>query len=615
MRTSDPSSILSICLWLLRYARRRWTGLVCVVALTLLLAGIKALNPWPMKFIVDQVLMSQPMPPWAGNALAWLPYAESPTQRLAWAVGATLALFLSGWALGLASSIAHISFGQRMVYDLAADLFDHLQRLSLRYHGRKSVGDSIRRVTSDSACVSTIIRDAMLPVGSSLISLAVMVIIMWKLDPGLTLAAVAVMPMLILTLRLYAKPMMDRSYEQQQVEGQIYDRIEETFGAIPVVQAFAREQYHDRQFRAHTDAALAAAMRSTGVQLQFKILTGLATALGTAGIIWLGAAHVLDGRLSVGSILVFLAYLGSLYGPLEAIMYSSMTIQGAIGGARRVLEVFQTEQEVADRPGARSMPVSRGHVSIEHVVFGYDPDRPVLRDVSLEARPGQMIAIVGASGAGKSTLVGLVPRFFDPWQGRVCLDGIDVRQIRLRDLRRQVALVLQEPFLFPTTIAGNIAYGRPRATPKQIEQAACAAGAHEFIVKLKDGYDTVVGQRGATLSLGQRQRIAIARALLRDAPVLILDEPTSSLDAATEQQVMQAMTRLMRGRTTLLIAHRLSTARHADRIIVLEHGRIVQAGAHEQLLCAGGAYARLYAAHARGNDSPGSEYAGNGEVD
>jgi ATP-binding cassette subfamily B protein/subfamily B ATP-binding cassette protein MsbA len=456
------------------------------------------------------------------------------------------------------------------------------------------VGDNIRRVTADCTCVSVIVKDALLPVISSLVSLATMFFIMWRIDAVLTLLAIAVVPYMALVFQFYARPMTERSYRQQEIEGRIYDLVEQTFSAIPAVQAFGREELNERRFRSAARDTLAATVSLTNVQMQFKILIGLATAGGTAGILWIGAQHALGGQLTIGAILLFLSYLGSLYGPLEAVMYSTSTIQGAAGSAKRVWEVLQTEREVADKPGAIALPPARGQVRIENVTFGYDRNRPILRQVSLEVQPGETVAIVGSTGAGKSTLVSLVPRFFDPWEGRVLIDGHDLREVQLKSLRNQVAIVLQESFLFPLSVAENIAYGRPGATMSEIEAAARAANAHEFVLRLPAGYQTVIGERGATLSGGERQRLAIARALLKQAPVLILDEPSSALDVETEGLLLEALDRLTRDKTTFIIAHRLSTVRRANRIVVLKNGQIVESGAHDELLAHGGLYAGFY---------------------
>jgi ATP-binding cassette subfamily B protein/subfamily B ATP-binding cassette protein MsbA len=573
---------------------RRWRELLIVLATMLAKVGLDVLKPLPMLFLLDYVLENKRMPPALADALNHMPWTTTRDGLIVWGVAATVVIFLLAWALGLASAFANISFGQRMIYDLAADLFNHLQRLSLRFHARKGVGDNIRRVTTDCACVSTIIKDALLPVVASLVALASMFGIMWKFDPMLTVFSLAVVPLMVIVFRLYAQPMMDRSYAQNEIEGRLYSFVEENLSAIAVVQAFGREEANEAHFRHVNQTALQATLAATQVQLQFKVLMGVATALGTACILWFGAQHALAGHLSLGKIVAFLAYLGLLYGPLEALMYTTSTINSAAGSARRVVEIFDADREVDDKPGAVPLPAARGEVRIENVTFGYEPDRPVLCQVSLEAKPGEVIALVGPTGAGKSTLVSLLPRFFDPWQGRVLVDGRDVREVKLKSLRDQVALVLQEPFLFPLSIAENIAYGHPQATLAQIEAAAHTANAHEFIDDLPQGYQTVIGERGATLSGGERQRLSIARALLKNAPILILDEPTSALDAQTEALLLEALERLMKDRTTFIIAHRLSTIRRASRIVVLEEGCVVETGTHDELLALGKTYAKLH---------------------
>ena len=581
--------------WLTRYALGRWPGLLAVLATMIVKVGLEVLRPWPMKVLVDHALGEQPLPASLAGMAAALPGAATREGLVAWSVAATVVLFLLGWALGVARSYADIGFGQRMVYDLATDLFSHLQRLSLRFHSRRSIGDSIRRVTTDCGCVSVIVKDAVLPFVASAVTLAAMFAVMWRMEPRLTLVSVAVVPWMVLVLRRYMGPMLARSYEQQEAEGRMYEVVERTLSALPVVQAYGREAACDRAFARTTDTAVDAAVANTIVGLKFKVLTGLGTASGTALIVWLGAQSVLDGRLTVGGILVFLAYLASLYGPLEALMYAPSTTQGAAGSARRVLELLDTRRDVEDRPDATPVPRLAGRVRLEEVTFGYEPGRPVLERVSFEVAPDKMVAIVGPTGAGKSTLVSLVPRFYDPWSGRITVDGLDVRDIALKSLRSQVAVVLQEPFLFPMSIADNIAYGRPHASRREIEAAARAANAHSFIERLPDGYDTVIGERGATLSGGERQRISVARAILKDAPILILDEPTSAVDAQTEALLLQAIERLTRGRATIVIAHRMSTVARADCILVLDRGSIVESGTHAELVRRGGVYARYWA--------------------
>lgn len=590
----NKAGVTRLCLRLLRYAARRWTGLLVVLAIMFLKTGMELLKPLPMKLLVDNVLDQKPLPGVAARLIEILPGAVSREGLLIWTVAATVLLFLSGWALGLASAYANIGFGQRMIYDLAEDLYKHLQRLSLKFHSGKSVGDLIRRVTTDTGSVSTIVNGALLPVAGSVFSLVSMFIIMWQLDTALTLLALVVVPFMIVTMRRYSEPMNELSYKQHEAEGEIYTVVEQTLSAVPVVQAFGREEQNDHRLREVTNKTLKALINTTKAQFRFKVFMGLTTAVGTAAILWIGGIHVLEGQLTVGSILVFISYLSSLYGPLHSLMYTSLTINEAAGSGRRVMEILDTEREVENSPIAHALTDVQGNVRFENVTFGYEPGRPVLRDVSFEAIPGQTVAVIGATGAGKTTLLSLIPRFSDAWDGSVRIDGRDVREIKLKSLRSQVGIVLQEPFLFPLSIAENIAYGRPNATRREIESAARDANAHEFVKNLPDGYETIIGERGATLSGGERQRLSIARALLKNAPILILDEPTSALDAQTESLLLEALERLMKGRTTFIIAHRLSTIRKADQILVLENGTIVERGTHEELLENKRLYATLY---------------------
>jgi ATP-binding cassette subfamily B protein/subfamily B ATP-binding cassette protein MsbA len=580
-----------------RYAFPQIQGLSVILFLIVVGNTLNVLKPWPLKLIIDYVLRGSPLPE-VVSPLNSLPGGDSSLGLLGWLSAGTVFVFLAYQGINIIQGYVSDGVGKRIVYNLGLNIFDRLQRLSLGFHVRQRAGDLVRRVMTDSDCVRELVMDTFYPALTSLVSLGMMFTVMWSLDRSLAMLAILVAPAHIFLIRLFNRPMMERTYHHEELEGEMMALAEQTLTAIPIVQAFGREEYENKRWRKLSQRTLRAYQRTIISQMQFKIGVSGTTALGTAVVMIIGGIHVLKGSLTIGSLIVFLSYVASLYGPMETLSYLSYNYASAAAKARRVLEVLNTVEEVRDVSNAKSFPLNpsgiTGHVRFEKVTFGYETGRPVLKDVSLQVHPKETLALVGPTGAGKSTLVSLIPRLFDPWQGQVTINGVDVREVKLSSLRSHVALVLQEPFLLPLTVSENIAYGLPRASHDDVVAAARMANAHEFIVKLPEGYYTVIGERGTTLSGGQKQRLAIARALLKKAPILILDEPTSALDAEAEAQLLEALERLMEGRTTFIIAHRLSTIRYADRIVVLDQGNIVESGSHEELIAFHGHYHRFH---------------------
>jgi len=553
----------------------------------LLISGCELLKPWPLKVVIDTVLGGRPLP-W-GSVSGW----SSSTLLLAACVTLVLIYAVLG-ALTVLNNHTTIRVGQRMVNELRSDLYGHLHRLSLAFHGRARIGDLLYRVTADTLALQTLTMNCLFPAVTALTLLTGMAVIMLRLDAALTLLALAVCPVLFVAIGRLTARITRAAAHVREGESEVYAVVQRAMSAMRVVQAFTREEDEHRRFMTASRQSLAAGLRLYTLQTFYSGVVNVVIALGTAAVVWMGARHVMDGSLSVGSLMVFVSYLASLYGPINSMFQTWGLAQGSTVGLRRVFDLLDVERDIADGGRDFQPQGARGEVAWEAVAFEYTRGRPVLDGVSLRVEPGQTVAIVGATGAGKSTLLSLLPRFYDATAGRVLVDGVDVRDYRLASLRRQIAMVLQPPLVLPTTLRDNIAFGRPGAGADEIVEAARMAGIHDAIVTLPDGYDTVVGEGGVTLSEGEKQRITIARAIARDAPILILDEPTSSLDVETEALIMQGLERLTAGRTTFVIAHRLSTIRQADLIVVLRDGRIVEHGRFDALVERRGVFAALY---------------------
>ena len=581
-----------------RYLLSQWPTLVTILVLTATTSIVTTLQPWPLKILVDYALGQTALPAPIRSLLEHFNLTVTPALLIVAAAVGSLGLYALNATLDVGLSWAWSAAGQRMVYNLAESLFHRLQRLSLLFHSRRSVGDLLSRLTYDTYCIYTLTDVLLASPGRHVLMLTTIGIVAWRLEPTLTILSLAVAPLMAGSALVFGFRLKRQMRQYREAQSRLLSFVHQTFTALPVVQAFSREDYNKQQFQHRAADTIASLQRDTLLKNIYGFLNTSVTTVGTAIVLYFGGQQVLSGTMTVGSLLVFLAYLQSMQDAFKGLLTTYGKLKSVEANVDRVLEVLDAKEGVWDAPAARLLPTPstgvRGQVRLEEVSFGYEPGYPVLQNITLEAHPGETIALVGATGSGKSTLVSLIPRFFDPWQGRVLFDEVDVREVQLQSLRSQIALVLQEPFLLPLTVAQNIAYGRPSAGQEEIVAAARDANAEEFIQQLPQGYDTTIGERGATLSGGQKQRLAIARALLKDAPVLILDEPTSALDAQTEALLLEALERLMVGRTTFIIAHRLSTIRQANRIVVLERGKVVEMGTHQDLLLIGNVYPRLH---------------------
>ncbi len=570
----------------LPYLRPYRFRLLWALTQVFLIAGFDLLKPWPLQLVIDHVLGGKPL------AVPVLASLSTGTLLLVAVIGLVVVTMGSG-LMALLHNYTTIGVGQRMVNDLRGALYSHLQRLSLAFHSRQKVGDLMYRITADSFAVQTMIMNGLLPIVSAAALLAGMLAVLLPIDPLLTALSLTIVPALFAVIAVFNRKITTIATEVRERESTVYTLVQWAMSSVKVVQAFTKEDEELGRFIGASRASLKATLRLYSWQTLYSAAVNTLIALGTALVVYIGARAVLGGELSLGQLVVFISYLALLYTPVNQITQSWGLIAGARIGAQRCFEILDTETDLKDGSRLFAAEGAKGAVEWRQVSFRYRPEMPVLREVNLSVAPGTKVAIVGATGAGKSTLLSLVPRFFDPSSGSVLIDGVDVREYQIKSLRRQTAMVLQPPLVFPISLRDNIAYGRPEASDLEIEAAARLARIHDLVVSLPQGYATVLGDN-VSLSEGEKQRLTIARAILRNAPILVLDEPTSALDVATEALVMEGIERLTRGRTTFIIAHRLSTVRSADLILVLSDGVIAEQGSFAELMRKDGLFAALY---------------------
>ena len=584
----------------LAYYRPFLAPTLVAAVLTLVSIALGLLRPWPFAFIINHVLPVGAAPE---HHLSVLGYDLS-----AWSLPAIVLLMCSfmvvfhlvSGGLGLLTGVIFLRVGLQSLLRLRTEIYAYLHSLPLKFHDQRRSADSSFRVAYDSQSIQSFYSKAIFIFQSSF-SLISTFALMWQLDAQLTFLSLAVVPFMVGAMFIYAKRIRAESTTIAERESAVLTVAQEGLSSIKMVQAFGREDFEVAQFRTSARESLEANLRLNFISMKSSLVIGTLIALSTAAMYYAGSRHVLAGTLRLGDLIWMSSLLLMLYSPLEALTQVAWALESAAAGAKRCFEVLDKEDEVKESPTAHPISTARGEIIFENVAFGYTPERTILSGVNLRIAPGQTVAFVGGTGAGKSTLLSLVPRFYDPTAGRVLLDGHDLRDLTKKSLRNQISIVLQDTLLFSTTIRENIAYGRPDATEAEIIEAAKRAQAHDFIIAQPDGYRSQVGERGGHLSVGQRQRIGIARAFLKNAPILLLDEPTSALDPTTEAAIMETIGELMRGRTTLIITHRIATVHDVEKIVVLAHGGIVEEGRGPELVARGGTYAGLYHSANLGN--------------
>jgi ATP-binding cassette subfamily B protein len=590
---------------------RPYRGLLAVAFGAMLVEGAAdLLDPWPLKVIFDYVIGDKTMPAWLA---AWPALTHDRLTLLTVSAVTVIVIAVIGSISAYWSSYLSTTAGQHVMHDLRHMVYHHVQRLSLSFYETRQTGDLIVRLTSDIDAAQDFVSSVLLGIVLDVLTLLGILGVMFFLDWHLTLIALSVTPVLGFVVFRLTSRIKRAAREVKKRESDLASVVQESITSVRVVKAFGSEDYEESRLDRQSLLGVDAALRARSVKARLSPLVDIIVAAGTCLVLLLGARLVIGGELSAGSLIVFLAYLGRLYKPIKDLSKMTDTLSKVAVSFERIGEILRTDSQVVDRPDSRPAPAFSGLIALDRVTFGYDGAQPILNDVSLVIQPGQAAALVGLTGSGKSTLLSLIPRFYDPQAGVIRIDDRPVQEYTLKSLRDQISVVLQESVLFRMTIAQNIAYGSQRATREEVIRAAQTANAHEFITRLPDGYETVVGERGETLSGGQRQRIAIARAIIRDTPILLLDEPSAALDPQSEELIFEAIGRLMHGRTSLTIAHRLATIRRADVIFVLDGGVIVERGTHGELLAAGGEYARLHRIQFQTTDAPQAPGRGDSE--